>query len=163
MPKILNYGLTKEELVVIDEAVANDKRAEVSLRARAIYLLHQGHQPSEVGKRMRVSQKTIYNWYHRWEEGGVEELADRPKSGRPRIADEQYCQSLKEALDTGPKGHWLNSWKYHPLVGLGLWHVKDLMAYMEEKTGTKLSYERLRVLARKYGYRFQGGVTRYGL
>jgi transposase len=39
---------------------------------------------------------------NRWRRGGLEELVDKPKSGRPRKADNRYFQALKETIAKEP-------------------------------------------------------------
>ena len=45
-------------------------------------MLHERKVPKEVAELLSVSQRTVYDWHHRWQAQGVEGLANRPKSGR---------------------------------------------------------------------------------
>jgi transposase-like protein len=90
MPKSLNFTLTESDLKIVVRAVKSDKRPEVRQRAMGLRLLHEGQTPKEVAEIMAVSQPTIYDWHHRWKENGLEGLATRPKSGRPRKTDPSY-------------------------------------------------------------------------
>ena len=65
-----------------------DKRPAIRQRCTAIRLLHLGYKPGEVAEMQAVSIPTIYAWIKRWHKGGVEELATKPRSGRPAKADE---------------------------------------------------------------------------
>ena len=91
MHKAQDYHLTDEELQQIEKAIKHDKRAEVVQRSIAIRLLHLGNKPGKVAEMQAVSKPTIYGWFHRWQDGGVEALANRPKSGRPVKADDEYA------------------------------------------------------------------------
>lgn len=112
----------------------------------ALRMLHLGRHPSEVADVFAVSLATVYNWYARWSETCLEGLANRPKSGRPRIADEEYCRALEETLDRSP-----------PELGYAftIWTVKRLRDHLEKVTGKNLSESRLRNLLREKGYRYK--------
>lgn len=102
MPKAQDYHLTAEELKEIEKAIKHDKRPEVVQRSMAIRLLHLGNKPEEVAQMQAVSKPTIYGWFHRWQGGGVEALANRPKSGRPLKADDEYSLVLMEVIEKSP-------------------------------------------------------------
>jgi transposase len=138
--------LTDTELSHLEHAIRSDKRPEVRQRATAIRLLHLGKSPREVAEALAISLPTVYNWQSRWRSGGLEALANRPKSGRPNVADEAYCRVLEETLEKEP-------------VELGyefaIWTVERLKAHLDRVTGKPLSPNRLRVLLRKLGYRYR--------
>src|SRR3990172_35773 len=102
MAERVNYQLKDDEIALLEQAIRHDQRPEVRQRATAIRMLHLGKHPSEVAEVLAVSLPTIYNWHARFREAGLEGLANRPKSGRPGIADEDYCQRLEETLERAP-------------------------------------------------------------
>ena len=140
------YQTTDEEVEILEHAIRHDKRPEVRQRATAIHMLHLGHHPTEVAKTMAVSLPTLYNWHARWQDGGVAGLANRPKSGRPAKADEEYCRVLEETLAKEP-----------PELGYAftIWTVNRLREHLERQTGIDLSEGRMRVLLRKKKYRYR--------
>lgn len=146
MPKAQDYHLTKEELKAVEKAIKHDKRPEVVQRSIAVRLLHLGHKPEEVAQMQAVSKPTIYGWFHRWQSGGVEALANRPKSGRPLKADDEYSLVLLEVIEKEP-----SEVGYH----FKIWTVERLSAYLEKVTGTALSESRLRALIKRKGYRYR--------
>src|SRR5215212_5232630 len=93
------YHLKAKELVKIEKAIRQDKRAEVRQRALAIHLLHLGHKPEAVAEQQLVSVPTIYNWHKLWREQGIEGLGNKAKTGRPSKASEAYCRKLEEILE----------------------------------------------------------------
>ena len=146
MPKAQDYHLTKEELKAIETAIKHDKRSEVVQRSIAIRLLHLEHKPEEVAKMQAVSKPTIYFWFQRWQSGGVEALANQPKSGRPPKADDAYSMALVEVIEKEPLE-----------VGseFRMWTVERLSAHLEKITGIGLSESRLRALIKRKGYRYR--------
>jgi transposase len=146
MPKARDYHLNEKELQAIETAIRHDKRPEVRQRSTAIRLLHLGHKPEQVAEMQAVSKPTIYGWIDRWRSGGVEGLANRPKSGRPLKADDEYGLTLLEVIEKEP-------------TELGydftIWTIDRLRAHLEKETGISLSESRFRVLLKRKGYRYR--------
>jgi transposase len=146
MLKARDYHLNEKELQAIETAIRHDKRPEVRQRSTAIRLLHLGHKPEQVAEMQAVSKPTIYGWIDRWRSGGVEGLANRPKSGRPLKADDEYGLTLLEVIEKEP-------------TELGydftIWTIDRLRAHLEKETGISLSESRFRVLLKRKGYRYR--------
>jgi transposase len=139
MPKQLNYTLTEAEQADIEHLIQTEKRAEVRQRATALHMLHLGYTPSQVAQVMQVRLSSLYNWHHRWRQGGKDALADRPKPGRRRKTTPTYWQALEQALAQDPSalGYLFTVWT--------LERLRDHLAHI---TGIHLSVERLRVQIR---------------
>lgn len=143
MPKQLPYTLTEEQQVLVQRAIARDKRPEVRHRATAIQLLHQGMHPQTVADTLAVSLGSIYKWHARWREGGIDALANRPKSGAPPKADEAYWQRVEEVVEQEP-----HEFGY----AFTIWTAERLIAHMAAETGIELSANRFQVVMRQRGY-----------
>jgi len=146
MPKARDYHLTEQELTAVETAIHRDKRPEVRQRCTAIRILHLGHKPGEVAKMQAVSIPTIYSWIDRWREGGVEKLANQPKSGRPLKADDAYTLALLEVIEKEPSELGYD---------FTIWTIDRLRAHLEKKTGISLSESRFRALLKRKGYRYR--------
>jgi transposase len=146
MPKARDYHLTEQELADIEAAIRRDKRAEVRQRCTVIRLLHWGHKPEKIAEMHAISKPTVYGWYDRWRSGGVEGLANRPKSGRPLKADDAYTAALLEVIDKDPSE-----------VGYDftIWTAARLRSHLAKKTGIDLSESRFRALLKRKGYRYR--------
>jgi len=146
MPKRLNFQLSEEQVMQVEQAKRKDKRAEVRQRATAVHLLHLKHEPTEVGEMLSVTEQAIYHWYHRFIQGGIEGLANQPK-GRPQAkADADYRQQLEQTLATEPSALGYD---------FAIWTVERLRDHLTQSTGKFLSISRLRQILReqKYVYR----------
>ncbi|MBZ0302544.1 MAG: IS630 family transposase [Anaerolineae bacterium] len=139
----MDFSLGNEQLEVLEEAIKFDERPEVVKRAMALRLLHYGHRPEAVAEIMLVTASTVYQWRHRWDAEGLTGLVDRPRSGRPRKADEKYCQLLGEALEADPE-----SFGY----AFTVWTSDRLRAHLERLTGISLSPGRFSILMDELGY-----------
>jgi transposase len=160
MAKARDYHLKKGELAELEIAIRRDKRPEVRQRSMAIHLLHLGHKAEDVAQMHSVSKPTIYGWWNRWCAGGVEGLANRPKSGRPGIeelanrpksgrppkADEAYIALVEEIVEQSPSelGY-----------GFTIWTIDRLRAHLAQATGIELSEPAFRALLKKQDYRYR--------
>ena len=147
MPKRLKFELSEDELESLEKAIRTDSRAQVRQRATGLRMLHLGRSTQEVAELMAVNRVTPYNWHKRFRADGLEGLADRPRPGRPSMADDEaYCRALEENMDKDP-----------PDLGyaFNFWTVTRLRDHLEKETGKRLSYERFRILLKKKGYRYR--------
>ena len=143
MPKQLNYTLTECEHSIVRGAITRDKRPEVRHRAMALQLLHQGIKPQAVADTLAVSLGSIYHWHARWREGGLDALANQPKSGAPPKADEAYWQRVGDVVEQEPRVFGYD---------FTVWTAERLIAHMATETGIELSVNRFRVVMRERGY-----------
>jgi putative transposase len=140
MPKHLDFKLGEEELEVIAQAIKHDKRLEVRQRAIGLRMLHEGQSPKAIAATMSVSQPTVYDWHHRWQAGGLEGLANRPKSGRPRKATVAYVELLEQVTEQDPQelGY-----------AFTIWTADRLRLHMQSETGILLSQTQFRLLLKE--------------
>ena len=143
MPKQINYQLSEAQLTVVRCAMKRDKRAEIRQRATALYLLHQGMKPQAVADTLAVSLGSIHKWHARWRQGGLDAMANQPKSGAPPKADEAYWQRVDEVLAQEPP-----TWGY----AFTVWTAERLIAHMTTETGIELSVSRFQTVMRQRGY-----------
>jgi transposase len=146
MPKARNYQLNDEELQAVEIALRHDKRPEVRQRCMLIRLLHLGYKPEEIAEMQAVSKPTVYAWFKRWREKGLEGLANKPKSGRPLKADDEYSLKLLEVIEKEPSELGYD---------FTIWTIDRLRAYLEKETGISLSETGFRALLKRKGYRYR--------
>jgi len=146
MPKARDYHLNEQQLAEVEKAIRQDKRPEVRQRSTVIRLLHLGHKPEAIAEMQAISIPTVYGWLKRWQQNGIEGLANRPKSGRPAKADEGYSQALERVLEQEPKAFGYD---------FAIWTVDRLREHLEKETGIALSEPRLRALMKRKGYRYR--------
>lgn len=143
MPRTLTFHLDERQETEIVQAMQRDKRPEVRQRAMAVRLLGQGEKPKAVAETMAVSEVSIYAWWHRYQEGGIDGFANRPK-GRPETqADAVYLQTLREAVEQEPAALGYD---------FAIWTTERLRDHLAQLTGVRLSVGYLRTLMRQLGY-----------
>ena len=143
MPKKKDYHLNDTELLQIREAIRKDKRPKVAQRATAIHMLHQGQKVADVAQAMAVSTITIYKWFERFRETGIDGLVNQPKGRPPRKADENYLKALETALDQEPSALGYS---------FAIWTVERLRDHLEMETGVHLHVNYLSVLMKQQGF-----------
>ncbi|MFE1878023.1 winged helix-turn-helix domain-containing protein [Streptomyces sp. NPDC059496] len=84
-------------------AVGRQRRETV--RMRAAELFEQQARPLEVERRLRVSQKSAYQWHQLWRDGGAGALASRGPSGSRCRLSPRCLEKLAGYLEQGPAAH----------------------------------------------------------
>jgi transposase len=140
---MIEYELNTKELKEIQEGMRYSPKAEVRQRATAIHLLHLGQSPEEVSEMLAVSLGSIYNWHKRWRREGLAGLSNQAKSGRPKNANQAYCDLLEQTLAHDPSDYG---------YGFGIWTVDRLREHLNRETGISLSNRRFRALLKDLCY-----------
>ncbi|MGJ3237909.1 MAG: helix-turn-helix domain-containing protein [Anaerolineae bacterium] len=78
----------------------------------------------EVSEMLAVSLGSIYNWHSRWRRESLAGLANKAKSGRPKKADQVYCDLLEQTV-----AHEPNDYGY----GFGIWTVNRSREHLRLK------------------------------
>ncbi|NOZ73446.1 MAG: IS630 family transposase [Chloroflexi bacterium] len=146
MAKRRDYRLSEADLKELEEAIRRDKRPGVRQRAIVVRLLHLGYPAEEIAEMQAISKPTVYACYHRWEEGGIDGLADKPRSGRPPKITEAYREKLREVVEQEPSAYGYD---------FAVWTIGRLRAHLAKETGIELSESRMGVLLKEEGYRYR--------
>lgn len=141
MPR--KVSLYNDDIARLEEVLATDKRPEVRQRAAALRAVHLGTPVKEVALVLAVTPATIYNWLKAWQSEGVEGLANEPRPGRPRKADEAYCRALEEAIEQDPQALGYR---------FAIWTVERLRDHLTRHTGVEMSVKHLGEVMAERGY-----------
>jgi transposase len=124
-----------------EEVRAALRRGDLSPRVRErlemVKAADLGRNLAEVAAWSGRTPHTVRRWLGAFASGGIEAVADAPRSGRPVVADAAYLEALEKALETSPRK-----------LGLGFdaWTSERLGAYLERMTGVRIASGWLRVL-----------------
>lgn len=103
--KIINY--TTAEL---ESLIQKDEKFRQAIRIFACLQVSRGKRPKDLEELYDTTFKSICNWIHRLNEGGIEALLDKPKSGRPKGLEPGQLQHLKDVvLSQSPENFGFNS------------------------------------------------------
>lgn len=143
MPKKINYTLTSEELLTIEQAIKNHEELRVRERARIIRLLHKGHKHQEVADLLAISIGQVYWWHKRWREESLDGLSDKQRTGRPPIGTEEVRAQVEKLLETEPQelGY-----------AFTVWNAPRLLTYMKEEVGVQMHENTLRNILADMGF-----------
>ena len=72
------------------------------LRLRIVILALGGRTAPEIAQALGVGRRTVQSWVARYNDGGIDGLADRPGHGRPCRLSEQQREQLRRRIDAGP-------------------------------------------------------------
>jgi transposase len=103
--KIEKYS--SEELKLL---LRKDEKFQQGVRLYACYQVSLGKKPKELEVFYETSFKSICNWVNKLNEGGVDALIDKVKSGRPPKLTDDQKQKIKElVLEQSPENYGYNS------------------------------------------------------
>lgn len=88
--------LSSEERAVLEERAASRSASHASVvRARIVLLAAEGLQNIDIAVRAGVCVDVVLRWRKRFSETGIDGLADRPRSGRPRRFGPEVVAGIK--------------------------------------------------------------------
>ena len=94
----------------LERLVRASSTAQQTVVRAQIVLAASGGQPSrQIAGQLGVSEPTVKLWRQSFSERGLDGLVDRPRSGRPRLYDdEQVARVVAKTLELPPGGetHW---------------------------------------------------------
>jgi len=126
--------LTAEEL---EDRYRSERDIALRERLQAILLLYEGMKVKEVARILRRAMRTVEYWVHRWNEGGVEGLRTKPRTGRkPMLPYNEWEKVMREIEDKGMT-------------------IKDVMVYVNTSRGVEYVYKTAWwVLRKKMGAKY---------
>jgi transposase len=111
-----------------------------------------GWDPAAIAAWCGRSEATVRRWLAAFRAGGLDALADAPRAGRPRRADDAYLTALEAAVEADPRALG---------QGFDVWTSTRLSAYLAEATGTRIAPGWLRVLLHRL--RFAHGRPKHSV
>lgn len=76
--------------------------ARMARRIQAVWLARQGLTCRAVMDVTGAAQRTVFDWIAKYNRGGIDELLDRPRSGRPMFLDAGQLKQLAKRIEAGP-------------------------------------------------------------
>ncbi len=135
MTRILSLrDVTAEERAAV-ERLAHSRTAAARLveRTRVVLAALDGERVSAIAARFYITDATVYRWLHRFNDGGLAGLQDKPRKGRPpTYTPEQVGVVVATAL-SDPQTLGL------PFAS---WTLDRLAAYLAEQMGIAIKRSR---------------------
>jgi transposase len=111
------------------------------VRLECVLLRDQGHLVPEIAQRLAVSQATVRRALGRVRTGGLDELADRPRVGRPTRLSQHDLEAVEVLLGQAAAAG-------------RVWTAGQLAAWLAHRRGVRISRGRLGALLRARGCRW---------
>lgn len=86
----------------LNDLVKHSESFRVRTRAQAILLSAQGKNITELTEIFQVSHNTVYAWFDRWENDGIEGIADKPRIGAPSQLSDSEKKIVLKLLEKHP-------------------------------------------------------------
>jgi transposase len=85
-------------------AAARHAPASWLQRARIVTLSWDGAQVGQIAAQLDCHPRTVYRWLHRFNAGGIDNLGDLPRAGRPRRLGELERGRIIALVGSDPPG-----------------------------------------------------------
>jgi len=146
--QIKNY--TPEALGAL---LRKDVKFQQAIRLFACYQVSLGKRPKDLEELYDTSFKSICNWIHRLNEGGVDALIDKVKPGRPKQLNSDQLSEIKETvLMKLPSDFGFNS---------ATWTGPILISWIEKHHGITFKKAQIYKVLNSLGLTFQKGKGIY--
>ncbi len=134
--------LKKTERSELSRLLHSRKDGRVVRRAQMILQSSQGIKAPSIASAWDTTIQTVLKTIHRFNAEGLVSLTDKPRSGRPTKATDQYVEVLKEAVQKSPRdlGYPFSSWT-----------LERLREHVGNQTGVLLNPRYLSSLMGKHG------------
>ena len=76
--------------------------ARLARRIQAVWLARRGRTCPEIMEVTGASRRAVQQWIARYNDGGIDALADKPRSGRPAFLDDSQQRRLAQRIERGP-------------------------------------------------------------
>jgi transposase len=110
-PKFVR-ALSRKEFGEIERLIRKVPTAREMRRAQAVRLSAQGRKAREIAEVLGFSVQSVHRFINAFNREGAKGLCEKPRSGRPPKATDEYIRLLKEAVATPPAelGYPFASW-----------------------------------------------------
>jgi transposase len=145
--------VTNGDVASIKAALRKDEKFYQGVRLYAVLQIADGKKARDLAPIYNTSFKSITNWVHRFNEGGIDALKDLPHSGRPpRLNDGQIDQLKRIILEHSPEQYGFNS---------GTWSGPIVIALVGNLFGVVYKKAQIYNLLHKMGLTHQKGKAHY--
>jgi len=143
------HELSREEIEALQTWHRQTKEASVRSRCEMILLSGEGCKPPEIGRRVRMSGRTVRRTIDRYEKEGISGLLNKSIPGRPRRVTAAYLAQLEQSVESRPRD--LN-------LPFSNWTTATLADYMAQQTGIQIKARQMENYLKANGWRLRRPV-----
>lgn len=122
-----------------------ETKARLARRLQAVWLARQGRTCPEIISVTGASRRSIQQWVARYNSGGVEELLDKLRSGRPAFLTDAQQEQLKARVKAGPREGDI----------LSVFNAAAIDRLVEKEFGVLYSLRGMQALLGRLGFSYQ--------
>ncbi len=125
-------SLTVEQQRELDQAMKSKNTSGRYLkRLQSIKLNSRGYAVTTISELLEVHYNSVYNWLKRYEQGGLPALAEKPRSGRPKLLSDEQEAKVRDWVDEEPR------------------RLKQVLSKVEASFAVKLSQDTLKRILKR--------------
>ena len=143
MPRALEIRLDRLRRAALEHLRRTSTDPRVVRRATIVLLSSQGYGLKDISAATGVCIATVTNTRNRWLKEGEAGLEDKPRDGRPPVADADYIVDLLGLVNSTPDRYGYS---------FSVWTTARMAEHMARKTGKRVSGKRVALLLRGCGY-----------
>jgi transposase len=132
--------------LAIQQEIGCSEESRYAHRLHGLLLVMAGQSCRQVAALFGEQPTTIQRWVHRFEQGGLEALRDRARSGRPRTLAAKPWRQLQRDLRKTPRDFGLAA---------TLWDGPVLSEHLRRHYGVALGVRQCQRLFRQLGFRLR--------
>ena len=83
-------------------AYRTETNARLAQRIQAVWLARKGRTCPEIMDITGAGRRTVQQWIASYNRGGIKELLDKPRSGRPALLSPKRQKQLARRIEAGP-------------------------------------------------------------
>ncbi len=119
--------------------------ARLARRIQAVWLARQGLTCKAIMDVTGAAKRTVFDWMAKYNRGGIDELLDRPKSGRPCLLNPNQQKQLAKRIKAGPRAQDIVS----------VFNAATIDELIEREFGVLYSLRGMQALLGRLGFSYQ--------
>ncbi len=131
-----------EELHTLYRTETNARRAR---RIQAIWLARRGLTCPQIMAVTGAGRRSVQQWIAKYNAGGIDELTDKPRSGRPTFLSENQQKQLAMRVEAGPTEADVVS----------VFNAATIDEMVEREFGVLYSLRGIQVVLKRLGFSYQ--------
>jgi len=122
-----------------------ETNARLARRIQVIWLARRGMTCPQIMEVTGAGRRSVQLWVAKYNAGGMDELTDKPRSGRPPLLSPQQQEQLKAWVEAGPGQD----------DRLSVFHAAAIDEHVEQEFGVLYSLRGMQYLLGRLGFSYQ--------
>jgi transposase len=121
---------------LLEKHIATEKDSKLKIKLLCLNAIYNGMRVTDAADTFKIPRRTIYDWYHYWNESGYDGLVPTKQSGRPSKLTPREFEELKQIL-----------------IEKQIFTTKDVKILIQEMFGVNYCFDHVaRILREKFKF-----------